>query len=89
MICKYVRDDKGNRCGVVVAIGPGCVGWSLCHTNKDRFSREIGKRIAAGRAESGTEAKIPNTPAGCKIPELFDELNNRSYRYYKTGHTQD
>jgi hypothetical protein len=83
MICKYVRDSKGNRCGVVVAIGPGCVGWSLCHTDKDKFSREIGKIIAAGRAKCGTKVAIPNTEAGSKIPQLYNELNNRSYRYYK------
>ena len=41
--------EKGQRIGVVVAIGPGILGWSLCDS-ADVFDRDKGLHIALGRA---------------------------------------
>lgn len=52
MLVKYVRNKKGQRVGVVVAIDKNRIGWSKCNFSKgDRFDRERGKFIAQKRAE--------------------------------------
>jgi hypothetical protein len=50
----YVRDEKNHPTAVFVADeveGHVRIGYSACHIGKDSFSRELGKRIALGRAE--------------------------------------
>ena len=86
--------EKGKKKGVLVAIGPGIVGWSLCNTNagyyweKDVFDKKLGLHIALSRAEtvskmSGTE-KIEyyeNVPSS--MQEKFAEMVDRSYKYFQ------
>lgn len=49
VILEYYRDNQGNPRGVVVAIGPGIIGWSLC-SKYDVFTKEQAKNIALHRA---------------------------------------
>lgn len=67
VILEYYRDSKGNPQGVVVAIGPGILGWSLC-SKFDTFTKEQGKNIALHRA-----VKARNLSDLKKIYETTDE----------------
>lgn len=49
VILEYYRDNKGNPQGVVVAIGPGILGWSLC-SKLDFFTKKQAINIALNRA---------------------------------------
>lgn len=49
VILEYYRDSKGNPQGVVVAIGPGILGWSLC-SKLDVFTKKQAINIALNRA---------------------------------------
>ena len=52
MLVKYVKDKRGQRVGVVVAIAKDRIGWSKCNFSKgDQFNKEWGKMIAKRRAE--------------------------------------
>lgn len=52
MLLKYVKNRKGQRIGVVLAIGKDKIGWSKCNFSMgDKFDREKGRDIALGRAE--------------------------------------
>ena len=52
MLVKYVRDKKGQRIGVVVAIDKDKIGWSKCNFSKgDKFDKKRGRYIAEKRAE--------------------------------------
>lgn len=55
MLVQFVKNHKGNRIGVVVALDANRIGWSLC-CPLDRFNRERGINIAKDRAiESNVE----------------------------------
>ena len=58
MLVKYVKDKRGQRVGVVVAIAKDRIGWSKCNFSRgDKFNKEWGKMIAKKRA-----AKYVYTP---------------------------
>ena len=86
--------EKGKKKGVLVAIGPGIIGWSLCNTNagcyweKDIFDKELGLHIALSRAEAVSKMSITekteyyeNVPSS--IQEKFTEMVDRSYKYFQ------
>ncbi len=94
VLVEYYRDKKGNPRGVVVAIGPGIIGWSLC-SKLDVFTKEQAKNIAFHRALKASTLDnsansitindrdhfymgVPDT-----LFEKFDKINERSYIYYK------
>lgn len=70
MLVAYVRDPKRQDrfIGCVVAVGAEAVGWSQC-CSRDTFSKELGKRIATGRALSGSDP-------GTKIVEDWSDKDN-------------
>jgi len=89
MIVQYVRDEKRNPIGAVVALSPTKVGFSLCHP-RDKWDRKIGLKIAEGRAKQyGLEdiqeylkRKVPYNKSNL----LFYVLRNvveRAEKYYK------
>lgn len=52
-IVKYIRDPDDPKVflGVIVAIGPGKVGWAKTHENdRKNWDRKLGLRIARSRA---------------------------------------
>lgn len=63
MLIEYVRDFTNKPVGVVVATGPGKVGYAFCHP-KDRWNKKLGIKIAEGRANAGVEGPVPNYPIG-------------------------
>lgn len=81
MLVNYFRNKNGQPVGCVVAIGPGVVGWSKCNTKKDRFDKEMAKKIAAGRAEVFSSKPIPEC-----MNDMFSQMTERSYRYFKDNY---
>lgn len=91
MLVKYIKNNRGVLVGTVVAIGPNEVGLALC-SPKDRFNKEMGKRVALGRAKlakSGDfERAVPHLPNrkdldSTQIVREYDEMVDRSVRYFK------
>ena len=97
VLVEYYRDRKGNPRGVVVSIGPGIVGWSLC-SKLDVFTKEQAKNIAFHRAvKAGTlnpEETVVNEEITSKreefylglpdtLVEKFNKIYERSYLYFK------
>jgi hypothetical protein len=83
-IIQYVRNKKGQRIGAIVATKSESgfnVGYSLCN-KKDRFNKEMGLRIAFGRAEF--EQISPEIPR--EIAKMLPEFIERCKKYYRTQH---
>ena len=83
----YVQKITGKRIGVVVAIGDGVLGWSLCNS-KDEFNKEKGVSIALHRAHyAGSLSIRGREEIYQKVPdsliELFEKVSERSSRYFK------
>ena len=55
-VIRYIRDCQRRPYGVIVALDKEHIGMSLCN-KKDKWDRELGLEIAAGRA--GLNKKIP------------------------------
>ena len=86
--------EKGKKKGVLVAIGSGIIGWSLCNTGseyyweKDVFDKELGLHIALSRAEavskmSAVERAEYYDTVPSSIQEKFAEMVDRSYKYFQ------
>ncbi len=84
---EYYRKDNGNLKGVVMAMGKGIYGWSMCDP-KDQFSKERGLNIAYNRALKASELdEEERTEYYSTIPRslhsLFNKIEERASRYYK------
>jgi len=80
MLVQYVTKSTKKK-GVMVAIPINSAvrfGWAMCH-RRDKFNRELGKKIAMGRALC--ENKNYDLPASMKRD--FKKFVNRAERYYK------
>jgi hypothetical protein len=85
VVAKFARDKQGNPIGLVCATqGPSgdvTVGWSFT-AKQDRTPGRISKsqawRIALGRAERGTNARIPQT-----LAPIVNEITERAIRYFR------
>lgn len=99
VLIQYKRNNKNELKGVVVSIGRGIVGWSLCHKN-DIFSKEEGRDLAIKRAlklqhlqsqglESGNMEAFNSYKEKFtnRIPQTmestFEEMSHRSEIYFK------
>lgn len=91
MLVQYVRNEKGEKIGCVVAESPINIGWSLCHKT-DRFDKSKGKMIAHNRAEVGYPDNLRNHIKKCdhhtppklkKIIQACSEMSIRAKKYYK------
>jgi hypothetical protein len=93
-IIKYIHDPRNNtRVGVIAATkltnDPSKVGigWSFAAIKKgDKFDREMGKKIALNRANTGTSLKV-QIPR-IMVPEILD-MRTRAVRYFKTSEVVD
>ena len=78
---------KGNKKGVIVAIGEGILGWSMCNTTSgwtrlgdfhegDRFDKEKGISIALNRAKyvESLDEETRREYYGQNVPESLLEL---------------
>lgn len=85
-LVKYIRNEKGEPRGVVVAIRNGDevnYGYSLCHSTKDKWSKDKGVKIAERRAYA-KEYLLPRVPKTQKVvEEAFRHISNRAVKYYK------
>ncbi len=79
IIIRYLRDAQNNPYGVVVATSPDNIGWSMC-SDKDRWSRQLAKQIAIGRAQKITnwrEHFLTHSPEGNRtVPERWKNLRS-------------
>jgi len=89
---------KGKRKGVVVAIGAGQIGWSMCNTKPgwsrkegwhegDVFDREKGLSLALKRADIASrlnrwERESFYTKVPDSIIDLFEEMDFRAQLYF-------
>jgi len=83
---------KGQKRGVVVSIGDGIIGWSLCNIKSgldgDKFDKAKGIDLALRRAKIASQLtygerrsfyqKVPFS-----IKELFDMMDLRSQKYFQ------
>lgn len=87
-LIQYLRKKNGLPYGVLVAVrrddGEVSVDFSLCNTNKDRFTKERALEIAIGRAMS---SKRDDGSGHRTLPHsLYREMakfNERASKYYK------
>lgn len=87
---QYVR---GQIFGIVVATGPGIIGWSLCYKH-DEFDKAKGIDLALRRARIAANlslrdrhrfySKVPHT-----LGELFNNMDERSERYFRFEDSED
>jgi hypothetical protein len=77
VIYVFVKNNNGNRKGVVCAIGPGQIGWSKC-VWYDVWNKHDALSIAIRRA-----MKPGNIPLDKDLKYKFDEMMDRSARYFK------
>lgn len=81
MLKQYVK--RGNKKeGVLVSYsfdGYVGIGWSKAHSQLDPFDKEMGERIALGRAL--VMPSVENVPHSFK--KDFEKFVNRCRRYYK------
>lgn len=82
-LIQFVRDNKGNPKGVVVASlidGNVRIGWSLTNESSgDTFDKDMGMRIAIGRINVGSNAIVP-----IAVNKIIQSLVGRSKKYFKT-----
>tara|TARA_Y100000310_G_C20341092_1_gene649847 strand:- start:412 stop:660 length:249 start_codon:yes stop_codon:yes gene_type:complete len=81
MIYEYVRGGHGRKRGIVCALGKKDIGWSLCNKKLgDVFDKELGLRIAQGRA-------LKIYPNGNGVPPsvmpVFKKMKIRAKKYFK------
>lgn len=95
---------KGEKKGVLVAIGPGIIGWSKCNTSEgynaygeyhyaDDFDRARGLDIALGRAQRAalldpTEREMFYSKVPHSMEEAFEEIKGRSYAYFQINDSE-
>lgn len=81
-----LRYTKGNIKGVVVAIGPNIIGWSLCD-KKDKFDIEFGINLALKRAKIAETLSFRNrgrfySTIPTTMLEEFKRMDDRSEKYF-------
>ena len=94
-----VKIVKGKRKGVVVSIGEGIIGWSLCKTNTtinhdfyiekgDVFDKEVGIDKALRRAILAAGMRVSERASfystiHFSLAGLYEEMDERSRKYFK------
>lgn len=77
---------KGKIRGVIVATGPGIIGWSLC-SKKDEYNHELGIHIALRRAVINKASKESIESIMKRIPSTLHEevlqVYERSLKYFQ------
>jgi len=79
VIFRFVRNKHGQPRGVVLAIGPGKIGWSKLHwLDAGKWNKHDALTIAIRRAMN------PNKlPIDAQFSEHCSEMVERADRYYK------
>lgn len=85
-LISYSRDKKGNPRGVLVAVkgnrnGDFNIGYAQCR-KEDKFSKNMGLKIAVGRAELGYNYNsLDNLPHNLR--KMLPSFIQRCERYFK------
>ena len=87
VLIEYKRKGFKRVSGIMVAIGPGIIGWSLCRY-PDVFNKQKGFEIALGRAKRAAELALEDGGSYYeKIPfsmiDLAEKMRDRSIKYFK------
>lgn len=86
-LISYSRDKKGNPRGVLVAVkigdrGDFNIGYAQCR-KEDKFSKNMGLKIAVGRAELGFNYNsLDNLPHNLR--KMLPSFIQRCEKYYRT-----
>ena len=80
MLIQYVKHN-GEYVGTVVALDKDQIGWSQC-CPRDKFNKNRGVTIAAGRALVGTK-KTPANTTGLAIHRTIVKMSERAEKYFK------
>ena len=83
MLVKYMRDDQNRPFGAVVAISKGKVGFSLCNPETCSWNKELGVKIAAGRARACSEPYIGNCVNALTVFTELSKMKDRAKRYFQ------
>jgi hypothetical protein len=85
VIKQYIRDEKGNPRGVVVALRKDDeinYGFSLCNP-EDLYSKDQGMKIALARANAEAY-QLPNVPDRLdSVLKAYEDLESRALKYFK------
>lgn len=100
-----IETIKGKKRGVVVALGAGILGWSLCNINPgwspkkgyhpaDIFDKEKGLDLALKRANIASSLTFSERENFySKVPfsllERFEHMSLRSERYFRPDSSED
>lgn len=79
MLIQYIRNKKGHRIGIVVAIDKDKIGWSLCKKN-DVFDLTFGIDMAVVRAKESTRNNVAHT-----VKVMYERMAARAERYFKSN----
>jgi len=80
-LMQYVKNNKHQKIGVIVAVSPDQVGWSKCHTSiGDKFVKGTGIRIALKRALLNRKHTKDNIPSSIK--PFFERMEKSAVKYY-------
>lgn len=85
VISEYIRNEKRNPIGVVVAVRNGNTinyGYSLC-SRGDKFNKSLGKHIATERAKIGNCLLPTGEKTSQRVTTAFLRLSNRAVRFFK------
>ena len=84
-VIKYLRDNKGNPRGVIVAVrltnGKVSVHYSYCN-KKDKFTKEMALKIALGRAYTTKTDDLDFSKIPHQVNREISAFNQRVQKYY-------
>jgi len=84
---QYLRDDKRNKIGVMVAIEKDneiSFGFSKCNVTRDKFDKNIGTQIAIGRADKYKDtsaAVVRQTIPDSVYPDVIEFIERTIERH--------
>lgn len=82
MLVTYMKNKKSQLIGTIVATGRDKIGMAIC-SKKDRFDKSLGKRIAAGRANTGTKPNLVGDSYSDIVEYYYNDMKERARRYFK------
>ena len=83
MLVKHLRDGYRKPYATLVALSPSQIGLAIC-CPKDKFSKEMGRRIAEGRARYVNAETLSDIINQVEIPNRFISVgkNNPGVGYF-------
>jgi hypothetical protein len=80
MLTHFVKDRRGRRVGVVVALSRDQIGWSKCNMNLDRYNEEFGMDVAIDRARKRPQLVAKLDPPSDYGVYLQNNFGGRDWR---------